>query len=134
MLCHVFWSQVEYKIVCFIFIDENYIRKRLQGLQTDRLKRAFNNTRLVVAKRQPMNLKRLLTSSVFSSTPIVGDFVKIKHCTNKRCQLCTEDYLKIADKIFSPARRLLLLLNTISPVKAKTFCTTWFVQYVVKTT
>ena len=63
--------------------DENYIRKRLQGLQTDRLKRAFNNTRLVVAKRQPMNLKRLLTSSVFSLTPIVGDFVKIKHCTNK---------------------------------------------------
>ena len=23
MLCHVFWSQVEYKIVCFIIIDNN---------------------------------------------------------------------------------------------------------------
>ena len=64
--------------------DENYIRKRLQGAQTDRLKRAFNNTRLVFSKRQPMNLKRLLTSSVFSSTPIVEDSAKIKHCTDKR--------------------------------------------------
>ena len=24
MLCHVFWSQVEYKIVCFIIGDEDY--------------------------------------------------------------------------------------------------------------
>ena len=30
--------------------DENHIRKRLQGQQTDRLKRAFNNTRLVLQK------------------------------------------------------------------------------------
>ena len=37
--------------------DEKYIRKRLQGVQTDRLKKAFSNTRLVFAKRQPMNLK-----------------------------------------------------------------------------
>ena len=58
-----------------------------------------------------MNLKRLLTSSVFSSTPIVGDSSKIKHCTDKRCQLCTEDYLKIADMKLSPARRLLFSIK-----------------------
>ena len=99
--------------------DENYIRKRLQGVQTDRLKKAFNNTRLVFAKRQPMNLKRLLTSSVFSSTPIVGDSAKIKHCTDKRCQLCTEDYLKIADKIFSPTGRLLFTIKYNFTCKSK---------------
>ena len=117
-----------------IAFDENYIRKRLQGVQTDRLKKAFNNTRLVFAKRQPMNLKCLLTSSVFSSTPIVGDSAKIKHCTDKRCQLCTEDYLKIADRYFHLLGDFCLLLNTTSPVKARIFCTTWFVQYVVRTT
>ena len=31
--------------------DENYIRKRLRGVQTDRLKKAFDNTRLVFAKK-----------------------------------------------------------------------------------
>ena len=83
-----------------------------------------------------MNMKRLLTGSVFSSTPIVEDSAKIKHCTDKRCQLCTEDYLKIADKIFSPAGRsyFCLLLTTTSPVKARIFYTTWFVQHVAKTT
>ena len=25
MLCHVFWSQVEYKIICFTFITEMYV-------------------------------------------------------------------------------------------------------------
>ena len=99
--------------------DENYIRKRLQGVQTNRLKKAFNNTRLVFAKRQPMNLKRLLTSSVFSSTPIVGDSSKIKHCTDERCQLCTEDYLKIADKVFSPAGRLLFTIKYNFTCKSK---------------
>ena len=113
--------------------DENYIRKRLQRVQTDRLKKAFDNyTRLVFAKRQPMNLKRLLTSSVFSSTPIVEDSAKIKHCTDKRCQLCTEDYLK---RYFHLLGDFCLLLNTTSPVKARIFYTTlWFVQYVAKTT
>ena len=113
---------------------ENYIRKRLQGVQTDRLEKDFNNTRLVFAKRQPMNLKRLLTSSVFSSTPIVGDSAKIKHCTDKRCQLCTEDYLKIADKIFSPAGRLLFTIKYNFTCKSKNILYYRFVQYVAKTT
>ena len=108
--------------------DENYTRKRLKGVQTDRLKKAFDNTRLVFAKRQPMNLKRLSTSSVFSSTLIVEDSAKIKHCTDKRCQLCTENYLKIADKIFSPAGRLLFTIKHNFTRKARMFYTTWFVQ------
>ena len=99
--------------------DENYIRKRLQGAQIDRLKKAFDNTRLVLQKRQPMNLKRLLTSSVFSSTPIVEDSAKIKDCTDERCQLCTEDYLNIADKIFSPAERLLFTIKYNFTCKSK---------------
>ena len=92
-------------------------KKRLQGVQTDRLKKDFDN---VFTKRQPMNLKRLLTSSVFSSTPIVEDSAKIKHCTDKRCQLCTEDYLNfLADKIFSPAGRLLFTIKYNFTCKSK---------------
>ena len=104
--------------------DENYIKKRLQRVQTDRLKKAFDNTKRVFAKRQPMNLRCLLTSSVFSSTPIVEDSAKIKRCTDKRCQLCTEDNLKIAGKIFSPAGRLLFTIkyNFTCKIKNILYC------------
>ena len=45
-----------------------------------------------------MNLKRLLTSSVFSSTPIVGDSAKIRHESKNIlyymiCTICGEDYV-----------------------------------------
>ena len=49
--------------------DEDHIRKRLEGVQTDRLKRTFKDTKLVFGKQQPMKLKCLLTSSAFSSLP-----------------------------------------------------------------
>ena len=58
-------------------------------------------------------------SSVFSSTLIVEDSAKIKHYTDKRCQLCTEDYLKIADKIFSLAGRLLFTIKYNFTCKSK---------------
>ena len=43
------------------------IRKRLGGVHTDQLRETFKDTKLVFGKRQSMNLKRLLTSSAFSS-------------------------------------------------------------------
>ena len=94
------------------------------------MKKAFNNTRLVFAKRQPANLKRLLTSSLFSSTPIVGDSAKVKqkNCAHKRCQLCIEDYLKIADKIFSSAGRLLFAIKYNFTCKSKNI-----LHYMVRT-
>ena len=48
--------------------DENSIRKRIEVVQTKHLKQAFNNTKIIFAKRQPKNLKQLLTSSTFSSS------------------------------------------------------------------
>ena len=34
MLCHVFWSQVEYKIVCFIYLFEDIVNRRV-NIQED---------------------------------------------------------------------------------------------------
>ena len=48
--------------------DKNYIRKRIEGVQTKRLKQAFNNTKIIFARKQPKNRKQLLTSSTFSSS------------------------------------------------------------------
>ena len=83
-----------------------------------------------------MNLKRLLTRFVFSSIPVVEDSSKIKHCTDKRCQLCTEGYLKIADKILSPVGRLLVTIKYNFTCKSKNILDLLhgFVQYVTKTT
>ena len=47
MLCHIFWSQVEYKIVCFIYVDEarNDIEELVANQIYDKLTSMFNNTR-----------------------------------------------------------------------------------------
>ena len=90
--------------------DENYIRKRIEGVQTKRLKQAFNNTKLIFARRQPKNLKQLLTSSTFSSSAPQPTEIGIKHCGDKRCLLCRRNYLQLTDKIISPAGKLLFTI------------------------
>ena len=91
--------------------DEHHIRKRLEGVQTDRLKRTFKDTKLVFGKRQPMNLKRLLTSSAFSSLPAEHHTEGITHCKDKRCQLCRQGFLKVTDQVISPVGRLLFKIE-----------------------
>ena len=104
--------------------DEHHVRKRSEGLQTDRLNRTFKDTKLVFGKRQPMNLKHLLTSSVFSSLPAEHHTEGITHCKDKRCQLCRQGILKVTDQIISPVGRLLFKLNMNFRVKAQTYCIT----------
>ena len=40
MLCHVFWSQVEYKIVCFIYINRIRVPKKACMLREQQLNEA----------------------------------------------------------------------------------------------
>ena len=47
--------------------------------------KALSNTRIVFAKRQPKNLKRLLTNPSFTSAPHSPVEIGIKHCSNKLC-------------------------------------------------
>ena len=99
-----------------ITVDENYIRKHIKGVQTKCLQRAFSNTRIVFAEREPRNLKRLLTNSSFTSALHLPVEIGIKHCSNKLCLLCQANYL-LKDKIISPVGTTLL-------GKAKIFYTT----------
>ena len=99
--------------------DENYIRKRTEGLQTKRLKQAFNNTKIIFAKRQPKNLKQLLTSSTFSSSTPQPTEIGIKHCGDKRCLLCRRNYLQLTDKIISPVGKLLFTIKCNFSCKSK---------------
>ena len=93
--------------------------KRLEGVQTDRLKRTFKDTKLVFGKRQPMNLKRLLTSSAFSSLPAEHHTRGITHCKDKRCQLCRPGFLKAIDQVISPVGRLLFKIKHEFSCKSK---------------
>ena len=67
--------------------DKNYIRKRIEGVQTRRLKQAFKNTKIIFAKRQPKNPKQLLTSSTFSSSKPQPTEIGIKRCSGLVAQL-----------------------------------------------
>ena len=99
--------------------DENYIRKQIEGVQTKRLKQAFNNTKIIFAKRQPKNLKQLLTNSIFSSSTPQPTEIGIKHCGNKRCLLCRRNYLQLTDKIILSVGKLLFTIKCNFSCKSK---------------
>ena len=99
--------------------DENYIRKQIEGVQTKRLKQAFNNTKIIFTKRQPKNLKQLLTSSTFSSSMPQPTEIGIKHCSDKRCLSCRRNYLQLTDKIISPVGKLLFTIKCNFLCKSK---------------
>ena len=99
--------------------DENYIRKRIEEVQTKHLKQAFNNTKIIFAKRQPKNLKELLTSSTFSSSTPQPKEIGIKYCGDKRCLLCRRNYLQLTDKIISSVGKLLFTIECIFSCKSK---------------
>ena len=94
-----------------VSFDAHHIRKRLQGVQTYRLKRTFKDTKLVFGRRQPMNLKHLLPSSAFPSLPAEHHTEGVTHCKDKRCQLCRQGFLKVTDQVISPIWKLLLLIK-----------------------
>ena len=99
--------------------DENYILKQIEGVQTKRLKQAFNNTKIIFAKRKPKNLKQLLTSSTFSSSTPQPTEIGMKHCGDKSCLLCRKNYLQLTDKIISPVGKLLFTIKCSFLCKSK---------------
>ena len=88
-------------------------------MQTKPLKQAFNNTKIIFAKRQPKNLKQLLTSSTFSSSTPQPTEIGIKHCGDKRCLLCRKNYLQLTDKIISLVEKLLFTIKCNFSCKSK---------------
>ena len=50
----------------------------------DGLKKLLENTKIINSKRQPHNLKKILTSAYFGSTPQQGT----NKCNKSRCELC----------------------------------------------
>ena len=66
----------------------NIINKCYRELQTDAvLKDVFNETRLVHAKKQPPNLKRILTRAEFNPKATIK--FQVKRCGKPRCECCT---------------------------------------------
>lgn len=51
------------------------------------LGKLFDNTRIINAKRQPPNLKQILTNSHFSSTT---ETFSVSKCGEKKCMMCTQ--------------------------------------------
>ena len=54
------------------------------------MKRELNKTKLIPSKRQPVNLKRILTRAKFSSQVTVDDTPKVTKCRDERCKTCEQ--------------------------------------------
>ena len=61
------------------------IKKNLQHLENNAtFKKILDNTELINSKRQPKNLKRMLTAAKFNKNHNTG----VKKCGDKRCKVC----------------------------------------------
>ena len=70
-------------------------RDLLQSSSSERLNHAFKDTKLVQCYTQTPNLLNILSSSRFISNNVEEDGRKgAFHCTNKRCLICTKNYLQ----------------------------------------
>jgi hypothetical protein len=70
-------------------------RDLLQASSNERLSQAFKDTKIVQCYTQTPNLLKTLSSSRFATT--TPDEISVKgvfHCTNKRCLICTKNYLQ----------------------------------------
>ena len=92
------------------------IRSLLNNFTHNETKRKFENTKTVLALKQPRNIKSLLTSSKFSSQPRTSNKATpgIHSCNNSRCKLC-KSYLQPVDS-FTTAN------NTIWNIRSHITC------------
>lgn len=68
----------------------------LRNSRNSRIHEVFESCQVVTAYRQPPNLLRRLTSSRFSSSPIVDTDNEpgLFTCTSKKCKLCHDGYIQ----------------------------------------
>ena len=75
--------------------NSELIQKLFNELQKNESTRnAFQNKKLIFSKRQPPNLKNILTRAEFVGKPIIGGVSK---CSKPRCKICE---IIISDKFF----------------------------------
>ena len=59
--------------------------KNLEEIENkDKTKEILDTTKIIKSQRQPQNLKRILTSSIFGENTTQG----VTKCKNKRCKIC----------------------------------------------
>ena len=63
------------------------INSMIQNIQDPKLKSKFDNTKVILARKQPNNLLRLLTKAKFSTTPLLQK-PGFHPCHRANCKLC----------------------------------------------
>lgn len=96
----------------------------LQDSQDDRLKTAFNNSKVVLALKQPPNLLRQLSKAAFTSEPEPRKEIGIFTCGRSICDICTF-YLQ-------PCKSFLTSNGTEWFVNSHITCHSKFVIYFLK--
>ena len=65
------------------------IRKKIENSNSDYLKEVFNDSKIILAQRQPKNLLNLLTNAKYNSKVQNENNLNGLHkCTDKRCKIC----------------------------------------------
>ena len=66
-----------------------FVRDSLTMLCTsNRMNNVMNDLKIINAKKQPFNLKRMLTSAKFETNTYPQNPAGVTKCTNSRCLIC----------------------------------------------
>ena len=76
----------------------NSIRTLVSNKKTSQLQEVFNDVKIVVAYKQPKNIKRLVTKAKFSDSETNTDKIILlaifASCKDMRCNLCFNGYIQ----------------------------------------
>ena len=78
-----------------------------------KLKNKIENTKIIPSKRQPQNLKRILTRAKFTSENRIDSKPKVTKCDDKRCETCKQIVVCSQVVINKPNKTLFNIKNNM---------------------
>ena len=80
-------------------------------VSSPKLKNKIENTKIIPRKRQPQNLKRILTRAKFTSDSLIDSTPKVTKCDDKRCETCKQTVVCSQVVINKPNKTLFNIKN-----------------------
>ena len=92
-----------------ITINMQLIKNDIKFNTDSELKELFKNTKIIVARRQPKNLRRLLCNNSKVEKKEVG----VKPCLQSRCKLCSDKYVEKCENITNNKNEVIFKIESI---------------------
>ena len=79
-----------------LVLDQRLFKNSISNIQNNEMKRAFNNKWVLISKRQPKNLRKMLTAAKFIRNPIPREPRLVGLFPCGRCVFCSKGYITAA--------------------------------------